>query len=46
VGNALPVIALGNLETLNPLPQLKRRVVIANAEFSRFDVVAHSGLGR
>jgi hypothetical protein len=41
VRNAFPVITFGNLETLNPLPQLKRRVVIANGKFSRFDVVAH-----
>jgi hypothetical protein len=41
VGNAFPVITLGNLETLNPLPQLKRGVVIANGKFSRFDVIAH-----
>jgi hypothetical protein len=41
VGNAFPVITLGNFETLNPLPQLKRGVVIANGKFSRFDVIAH-----
>src|SRR5882724_8744076 len=41
VGNAFSVITLGNLETLSPLPQLKRRVVIANGKFSRFDVIAH-----
>jgi hypothetical protein len=47
VGNSFSVITLGNLETLSPLPQLKRRVVIANGKFSRFDVVAHlrSGTG-
>jgi hypothetical protein len=41
VGNAFPVITLGNLKTLHPLPQLKRRVVIANGKFSRLDVSAH-----
>jgi len=41
VGNAFSVITLGNLETLSPLPQLKRRVVIANGKFSRFDVITH-----
>jgi hypothetical protein len=45
VGNTFPVITLGNLETLDALPQLKRRVVIADGKFARFDVVAHSGLG-
>jgi hypothetical protein len=40
VGNAFPVITLGNLETLNPLPQLKRGVVIVNGKFSRFNVSA------
>jgi hypothetical protein len=41
LGNAFPVIPLGNLKTLNPLPQLKRPIVIANGKFSRFDVSAH-----
>jgi hypothetical protein len=41
VGNAFPFIPLGNLKTLNPLPQLKRRVVIANDKFPRFDISAH-----
>jgi hypothetical protein len=41
VGHTFSVITLGNLETLNPLPQLKRRLVISNGKFSRFDGVAH-----
>jgi hypothetical protein len=41
VGNAFPVITLSDLETLDSLPQLKRRVVIANGKFARFDLVAH-----
>jgi hypothetical protein len=41
MGNAFPVITLGNLEALHTLPQLKGRVVIANGKFSRFEVVAH-----
>ena len=45
VRNASPVIPLGNLKTLNPLPQLNRRAVIANGKFSRFDVIAHLRLG-
>jgi hypothetical protein len=47
VENAFSVITLGNLQTLGPLPQLKRRIIIANAKFSRFDVIAHlrSGTG-
>jgi hypothetical protein len=45
VGNTFPVITLGNLETLDSLPQLKRRVVIANGKFACFDIVAHLRLG-
>jgi hypothetical protein len=45
VENAFSVIALGNLETLSPLPQLKRRVVIANGKFSRFDIITHLRTG-
>jgi hypothetical protein len=41
VGNAFPVIALGNLETLNPLPQFERRTEIPNGKFSRFDIAGH-----
>src|SRR5207302_11064966 len=44
-GNAFPVIALGNLETLDPLPQLQRTVVIADGKFACFDVVAHMSPG-
>jgi len=41
VGNTFLLIALGNLETLDSLPQLKRRVVIADGKLARLDVVAH-----
>jgi len=45
VANTFPVITLGNLETLDSLPYLERRVVIADGKFARFDIVAHFRLG-
>src|SRR4030095_13249877 len=41
VGNAFSVITLSDLETLDSLPQLKRRRVIANRKFSRGDLALH-----
>jgi hypothetical protein len=41
LSNAFFVITLGDLETFDPLPELNRRVVIADGKFSGVDVAAH-----
>src|SRR2546423_7246476 len=41
--NAFLVIAFGNLNALNSLPQLNRGIVIVDRKFSRANCVLHEG---
>jgi hypothetical protein len=41
LSHAFFVVALGNLQTLHPLPELKRRVVIVDRKISSNDFATH-----
>jgi hypothetical protein len=41
LSSAFPIISFGDLETFDASPELKRRIVIGDAKFPGFDLVAH-----
>src|SRR5215469_1355194 len=45
LSDAFFVVALGNLQTFDSLPELKRGIVIVDAKFAGNDVATHKLLG-
>jgi len=41
LSNALPIIALGDFDTFNPVPDTKRRIVIVDGKFPSDDFATH-----